>query len=74
MADDTEDPFARAADGAAQRVLITGGTSGLGLAMATALAEAGASVVLTGRSGERAREIAADTRPRSSISSGPART
>jgi NAD(P)-dependent dehydrogenase (short-subunit alcohol dehydrogenase family) len=59
MADDTEDPSARAADGAVQRVLVTGGTSGLGLAMATALAEAGASVALTGRSGERAREIAA---------------
>ena len=58
MADDTEDPSARA-DGAAQRALVTGGTSGLGLAMATALAEAGTSVVLTGRSGERAREIAA---------------
>ena len=44
---------------AAQTVLITGATSGLGLAMARALAEAGAAVGVTGRSGERAREIAA---------------
>jgi gluconate 5-dehydrogenase len=41
------------------RALITGGTSGLGLAMATALAEAGHEVVLTGRSAERARAVAA---------------
>lgn len=41
------------------RVLLTGGTSGLGLAMATALAEAGASVVLTSRSAERAEAAAA---------------
>ena len=39
--------------------LVTGGTSGLGLAMAAALAEAGASVVLTGRSAERAASVAA---------------
>jgi NAD(P)-dependent dehydrogenase (short-subunit alcohol dehydrogenase family) len=58
MADDIEDPAARAAK-AASRVLITGGSSGLGLAMAAALAEAGASVALTSRSGERAREAAA---------------
>ena len=36
------------------RVLVTGGTSGLGLAMAAALASAGSTVALTGRSGERA--------------------
>jgi NAD(P)-dependent dehydrogenase (short-subunit alcohol dehydrogenase family) len=42
----------------ATKVLITGGTSGLGLAMARALASAGATVVLTGRSGERAEEVA----------------
>jgi gluconate 5-dehydrogenase len=41
------------------RVLVTGGTSGLGLAMATALAGAGAAVVLTGRSAGRARAVAA---------------
>jgi len=39
---------------------VTGGTSGLGWAMARALAVAGSSVALTGRSGARAREVAAD--------------
>src|SRR5690349_15454358 len=42
------------------RVLVTGGTSGLGLAMASALATTGATVALTGRSGERAGSVAAD--------------
>jgi len=41
------------------RVLVTGGTSGLGLAMATALAGAGARVVLTSRDRARAEEAAA---------------
>jgi gluconate 5-dehydrogenase len=41
-------------------VLVTGGTSGLGLAMASALATAGAAVALTGRSGQRASSVAAD--------------
>jgi NAD(P)-dependent dehydrogenase (short-subunit alcohol dehydrogenase family) len=41
------------------RVLITGGTSGLGAAMAQALVDAGARVVLTGRDEERARTVAA---------------
>jgi len=41
------------------RALITGGTSGLGLAMAEALAAAGATVVITSRSAERAAAIAA---------------
>jgi NAD(P)-dependent dehydrogenase (short-subunit alcohol dehydrogenase family) len=41
------------------RALITGGTSGIGLAMATALAEAGATVLLTGRDAARAEEVAA---------------
>ncbi len=41
------------------RALITGGTSGLGLAMARALAEAGATVLLTGRDAARAEEVAA---------------
>jgi NAD(P)-dependent dehydrogenase (short-subunit alcohol dehydrogenase family) len=41
------------------KVLVTGGTSGLGLAMASALAAAGSTVALTGRSGERARSVAA---------------
>jgi NAD(P)-dependent dehydrogenase (short-subunit alcohol dehydrogenase family) len=44
---------------AARTVLITGATSGLGLAMARALSQAGARVAVTGRSRERAREIAA---------------
>jgi NAD(P)-dependent dehydrogenase (short-subunit alcohol dehydrogenase family) len=44
------------ADGA--RVLITGGTSGLGAAMAAALLDAGAEVALTGRDGARARSAA----------------
>jgi NAD(P)-dependent dehydrogenase (short-subunit alcohol dehydrogenase family) len=38
--------------------LVTGGTSGLGLAMAQALAGAGLRVVVTGRSGERAAKAA----------------
>ena len=42
------------------RVLVTGGTSGLGLAMASALAAAGATVALTGRSVARARAVAAE--------------
>ena len=44
------------------RVLLTGGTSGLGLAMAGALAQAGASVALTSRSAERAASAAARLR------------
>ena len=44
------------------KVLVTGGTSGLGLAMASALAAAGARVALTGRSGDRARSVAAGLR------------
>jgi gluconate 5-dehydrogenase len=45
---------------AAMKVLVTGGTSGLGLAMASALAAAGATVALTGRSGARAAAVAAE--------------
>src|SRR5579863_9820995 len=45
---------------AAMKVLVTGGTSGLGLAMASALAAAGARVALTGRSAARAAAVAAD--------------
>jgi NAD(P)-dependent dehydrogenase (short-subunit alcohol dehydrogenase family) len=62
----------------ARRVLLTGGTSGLGLAMASALAHAGASVVLTGRDAGRAEQVAAtlpgasglglDTRDEASVS------
>jgi NAD(P)-dependent dehydrogenase (short-subunit alcohol dehydrogenase family) len=42
------------------KVLVTGGTSGLGLAMASALATAGSTVALTGRSGRRASSVAAE--------------
>jgi len=42
------------------KALVTGGTSGLGLAMASALAASGATVALTGRSAERARAVAAE--------------
>ncbi|MET8041320.1 SDR family oxidoreductase [Micromonospora sp. NPDC005215] len=42
------------------KVLVTGGTSGLGLAMASALATAGATVALTGRSGEHASSVAGE--------------
>jgi NAD(P)-dependent dehydrogenase (short-subunit alcohol dehydrogenase family) len=62
------------------KVLVTGGTSGLGLAMASALAAAGARVALTGRSGERANSVAAglplaigiemDVRDDASVASG----
>jgi NAD(P)-dependent dehydrogenase (short-subunit alcohol dehydrogenase family) len=41
-------------------VLVSGGTSGLGLAMAAALAAAGSTVALTGRSGQRASSVAAE--------------
>jgi NAD(P)-dependent dehydrogenase (short-subunit alcohol dehydrogenase family) len=40
--------------------LVTGGTSGLGLAMAAALAGAGLRVAVAGRSGERAAKVAGD--------------
>jgi NAD(P)-dependent dehydrogenase (short-subunit alcohol dehydrogenase family) len=40
------------------RVLVTGATSGLGAAMATALAKAGARVMVTGRDRARAEETA----------------
>ena len=42
------------------KVLVTGGTSGLGLAMASALAGAGAAVALTGRSAACASAVAAE--------------
>jgi NAD(P)-dependent dehydrogenase (short-subunit alcohol dehydrogenase family) len=42
------------------RALITGGTSGLGAAMASALLDAGASVAVTGRDPARAQAAAAD--------------
>jgi NAD(P)-dependent dehydrogenase (short-subunit alcohol dehydrogenase family) len=42
-------------------ILLTGGTSGLGLATARALARDGATVVITGRSAERCEAAAAET-------------
>jgi NAD(P)-dependent dehydrogenase (short-subunit alcohol dehydrogenase family) len=53
MADNTE-----FADGGCRSALVTGATSGLGLAMAAALAGAGLRVAVAGRSGERAAEVA----------------
>lgn len=41
-------------------VLVTGGTSGIGAAVARAFGDAGASVLLTGRDAERGAEVAAD--------------
>jgi NAD(P)-dependent dehydrogenase (short-subunit alcohol dehydrogenase family) len=45
------------------RVLVTGGTSGLGLAMAGALVQSGAQVAVTGRNRERAEHTAAELGP-----------
>jgi gluconate 5-dehydrogenase len=45
------------------RALVTGATSGLGLAMARALVDAGARVVITSRHAERARHAAAHLGP-----------
>jgi NAD(P)-dependent dehydrogenase (short-subunit alcohol dehydrogenase family) len=46
------------ADGGCRSALVTGATSGLGLAMAAALAGAGLRVAVAGRSVERAAEVA----------------
>jgi NAD(P)-dependent dehydrogenase (short-subunit alcohol dehydrogenase family) len=46
------------------RALITGGTSGLGAAMASALLDAGATVAVTGRDPERARAAAQGLGPK----------
>src|ERR1700728_347314 len=50
MTDNTESPSAAGC----RTALVTGGTSGLGLAMAAALAGAGLRVAVAGRSGQRA--------------------
>lgn len=47
---------------AGRSALVTGGTSGIGAACARALAEGGASVLLTGRSAERGADVVADIR------------
>ena len=75
MTDRTESAGCRTA-------LVTGGTSGLGLAMAQALAGAGLRVAVAGRSGDRAEEVAArlpgafgvelDVRDEKSVASGVA--
>ena len=44
---------------AAKKVLVTGGTSGIGAATATAFAREGAQVVITGRNAARAAEVIA---------------
>jgi gluconate 5-dehydrogenase len=72
-------PAAPVLDGV--RALVTGGTSGLGLAMSQALADAGARVVLTGRTEERVQEagrrigdlvtgLVMDVRDEQSVSAG----
>jgi len=43
-------------------VLITGGTSGIGLAFAEQFTQAGSKVIITGRREERLKAIAEDTR------------
>src|SRR5438270_295789 len=48
---------------AGTRALVTGATSGLGLAMARALSAAGARVAITSRDAERAGHAAADVGP-----------
>ena len=66
------------------RALVTGGTSGLGFAMSQALAEAGAQVVLTGRTEPRVQDAATrighdatglvmDVRDQPSVSAGVGR-
>ena len=56
MTQPSDPPAAPVLDGV--RALVTGGTSGLGLAMSQALADAGARVVLTGRTEQRVQDAA----------------
>jgi NAD(P)-dependent dehydrogenase (short-subunit alcohol dehydrogenase family) len=74
----SDPPAAPVLDGV--RALVTGGTSGLGFAMSQALADAGARVVLTGRTEQRVQDAAAkiaratglvmDVRDEQSVSGG----
>jgi NAD(P)-dependent dehydrogenase (short-subunit alcohol dehydrogenase family) len=77
----SDPPAAPVLDGV--RALVTGGTSGLGFAMSQALADAGARVVLTGRTEQRVQDAATkvaratglvmDVRDEQSVSAGVAR-
>jgi NAD(P)-dependent dehydrogenase (short-subunit alcohol dehydrogenase family) len=74
----SDSPAKPVLDGA--RALVTGGTSGLGFAMSQALADAGARVVLTGRTEQRVQDAATkiarvtglvmDVRDEQSVSAG----
>ena len=74
----SDPPAAPVLDGV--RAIVTGGTSGLGFAMSQALADAGARVVLTGRTEQRVQDAAAkiarvtglvmDVRDEQSVSAG----
>ena len=78
MTQPPDPPAAPVLDGV--RALVTGGTSGLGFAMSQALADAGARVVLTGRTEQRVQDAAAkialvtglvmDVRDEQSVSAG----
>ncbi len=56
-----------------KRAVVTGGTSGIGLATALGLAGAGAEVILTGRDPARGERAAAAHRRRASRRAGPVR-
>src|SRR5689334_22649660 len=58
VADTGADGTGHPGGAACRTALVTGGTSGLGLAMAAALTGAGLHVAVAGRSGERAAEAA----------------
>ena len=78
MTQASDPPAAPVLDGV--RAIVTGGTSGLGFAMSQALADAGARVVLTGRTEQRVQDAAAkiarvtglvmDVRDEQSVSAG----